>query len=99
MAVKKRETVAELRAWYVQIVATTEPYHKTIEAHNPSTGAVIGSIPVCSPATVAELARRARIAQSTWAETTVVTSIASPGCQTPITGMYGGRYKIQTNPP
>ena len=71
MAVKKRETVAELRAWYVQIVATTEPDHKTIEAHNPSTGAVIGSIPVCSPATVAELARRARIAQSTWAETTV----------------------------
>ena len=42
------------------------PGASTIEVHNPATGEVLASVPAITPGDVAELAKRARAAQSGW---------------------------------
>jgi acyl-CoA reductase-like NAD-dependent aldehyde dehydrogenase len=44
----------------------TDTARDTIEVENPATGTVIRSVPVTSPAEVAEMVARARAAQPTW---------------------------------
>lgn len=64
------ETIAALRSWYLDH-ATLAADTPTFDAFDPSTGAVIASVPICDEAQVAKATAAARLAQPAWARTTV----------------------------
>jgi acyl-CoA reductase-like NAD-dependent aldehyde dehydrogenase len=43
-----------------------KPTGKTVEVHNPATGALIGTVAACSPEEVTAMVDRARLAQPAW---------------------------------
>lgn len=65
------ESVEKLRYWYVDHVFGGTGEHDTIPAFDPSTGEAFATVPVCHAGIVGEVTRRARVAQRSWAQTTV----------------------------
>ena len=63
------EQVDELRRWYVDHVFSGVTDFDTIVAFDPSTGATLATVPVCSPAVVNAATTRARAAQGPWSRT------------------------------